>query len=53
MRNDKSGSIIARTALALACAPLIIGKRATILATLRVYHSTISAKADSCPSIKE
>jgi hypothetical protein len=53
MRNDKSGSIIARTALALACAPLIIGKRATILALLLLYHGTLSAKADSCPSIKD
>jgi hypothetical protein len=53
MRNDKSGSIIARTALALACAPLIIGKRATILALLLLYHGTLSAKADNCPSIKD
>jgi Putative MetA-pathway of phenol degradation len=53
MRNDKSGSIIARTALALACAPLTIGKRATILAMLLLYHGTLSAKADTCPSIKD
>ena len=53
MRNDKSGSIIARTALAFACAPSTIGKRATILAMLLLYHSTLSAKADSCPSIKD
>ena len=53
MRNDKSGSIIARTALALACAPLIIGRRATILALLLLYHGTLSAKADNCPSIKD
>jgi hypothetical protein len=53
MRNDKSGSIIARTALALACAPPTIGKRATILAMLLLYHGTLSAKADTCPSIKD
>src|SRR6202050_2292574 len=53
MRNDKSGSIIARTALALACAPLTIGKRATILAMLLLYHGTLSAKADACPIIKD
>src|ERR1700692_4071882 len=53
MRDDKSGSILARSAMAFACAPLTIGKRATILAMLLVYHSTISAKADSCPSIKD
>jgi hypothetical protein len=32
---------------------LTMGKRATILAMLLVFHSTISAKADSCPSIKD
>jgi hypothetical protein len=53
MRDDKSGSILARSAMAFACAPLTIGKRATILAMLLVYHSTISAKADGCPSIKD
>jgi hypothetical protein len=30
-----------------------IGKRATILAMLFVCHSTISAKADACPIIKD
>jgi hypothetical protein len=34
-------------------APLIIGKHTIILATLLVYFGTISAKADSCPSIKD
>ena len=53
MQEDKSGSIIARTAFAFACAPLTVGKHAIILAMLIVYHSTISAKADSCPSIKD
>jgi len=33
--------------------PLIIGKRATVLAMLLVLHSAISAKADGCPSIKD
>jgi Putative MetA-pathway of phenol degradation len=33
--------------------PLTTGKRATILAMLLVFHSTISAKADGCPSIKD
>jgi len=53
MLDDKSGSIIARTASAFACAPLTVGKHAIILAILLVYHSTISAKADGCPSIKD
>ena len=44
---------IARTASAFACAPLTVGKHAIILAILLVYHSTISAKADGCPSIKD
>ena len=53
MQDDKSGSIIARSAFALACTPLTVYKHTIILATLLVYHSTISAKADSCPSIKD
>src|ERR1700688_271283 len=32
--------------------PPTIGKRATVLAMLLVFHTTISAKADTCPSIK-
>ena len=53
MLDDKLGSIIARTASAFACAPLTVGKHAIILAILLVYRSTISAKADGCPSIKD
>ncbi len=53
MQDNKSISIIARTAFAFACAPLAVGKLAIILATLVLYHSTISAKADSCPSIRD
>src|SRR5258705_12647894 len=53
MQDNKSISIIARTASAFACAPLAVGRLAIILATLVVYHSIISAKADSCPSIKD
>ena len=53
MLDDKSGSIIARTASAFACAPLTVGKHAIILAILLVYHSTVSAKVDGCPSIKD
>jgi hypothetical protein len=33
--------------------PQTIGNRAIILATLFVHHSTVSAKADTCPSIKD
>ena len=51
MLGDRLGSIIARPASALVCAALTVGKHAIILATILVYHCTISAKADSCPSI--
>ena len=53
MQDNKSISIIARTAFAFARAPRAVGKLAIILATLVLYHSTISAKADSCPSIRD
>jgi len=43
----------ARMGFAFACAPLTVGKDTIILATLLVYLGTISAKADSCPSIKD
>jgi Putative MetA-pathway of phenol degradation len=35
------------------CVPLSVGKLAIILAALLVYHSTFTAKADSCPSIND
>jgi hypothetical protein len=50
MQKEKSVSNIVRTALALACGPISIGKLAIVLPML-VYHSTIAAKADSCPGI--
>ena len=53
MQDDKSVSTIARAAFVLAWAPLTVGKHTVILATLIVYLGTISAKADSCPSIKD
>src|SRR5258708_3804082 len=51
MRNGRSGSIIVRTTLAVTCGPISVGKLATVLLTLLVYHSTIAAKADSCPAV--
>jgi hypothetical protein len=51
MQKEKSVSNGVRTALALACEPMSIGKLAIVLAMLLVYHSTIAAKADSCPGI--
>jgi hypothetical protein len=53
MLGDRLGSINARPASALVCAALTVGKHAIILATILVYHSTISAKADSCSSIAD
>jgi hypothetical protein len=51
MQREKSISNGVRTALALACGPISIGKLAIVLPMLLVYHSTIAAKADSCPVI--
>src|SRR5258708_37080733 len=53
MRNGRSGSIIVRTTLAVTCGPISVGKLATVLLTLLIYHSTFTAKADSCPSVKD
>jgi hypothetical protein len=53
MQADKSASTTAPTALAFACAPLSVGRLAIVLLALLIYHSTISAKADSCPSSKD
>src|ERR1700676_4013675 len=47
MRRTKSNSIIARTALACAC------KHAIVLLALLVCFSTITARADGCPSSKD
>ena len=47
MRRTESSSIIARTALAFAC------KHAIVLLALLVCFSTITARADGCPSSKD
>jgi hypothetical protein len=51
MQKEKSVSNIVRTGLELACGPISIGRLAIVLPMLLVYHSTIAAKADSCPVI--
>src|SRR5260370_39026978 len=51
MKREKSVSTGVRTELALACGPISIGKLAIVLPIVLVYHSTIAAKADSCPVI--
>ncbi len=53
MQEEKSGSIIARTTLAFTRGPMSVGKLATALLTLLIYHSSISAKADDCPTTKD
>src|SRR5258707_11981229 len=52
MQKERSGSIFAPTVLASACRPKSAGRYAIALLTL-IYHSTIIAKADSCPSTKD
>jgi Putative MetA-pathway of phenol degradation len=51
MQIERSVSNIVRTAIAFACGPISLGKLAIVLLMLFVYHSTIAAKADSCPGI--
>jgi hypothetical protein len=51
MQREKSVSNSARIAPGFACEPVRIEKLAIVLLTLLVYHSTFTAKADSCPGI--
>jgi hypothetical protein len=51
MQIERSVSNIVRTAIAFACGPISLGKLAIVLLMLFVYHSTIAAKADSCPVV--
>jgi Putative MetA-pathway of phenol degradation len=51
MQRQKSVSNSVRTVPGFACEPIRIGKLAIVLVTLLVYHSTFTAKADSCPGI--
>jgi hypothetical protein len=53
MQKGRSGPIIAPTAFAFACRPMSVGKLAAAVLALLVYHSTFTAKADSCPSAKD
>src|SRR5260370_18293698 len=52
MQKERSGCIFAPTVLASGCRPKSAGRYAIALLTL-IYHSTIIAKADSCPSTKD
>jgi hypothetical protein len=53
MQEEISGSIIARTTLAFTRGPISVGKLTIALLTLLIYHSSISAKADDCPTTKD
>src|ERR1700694_4924594 len=53
MQKEGPESVIAPTGLAFTRGPLSVGKLAISLLTLLVCHSTIIAKADSCPSTKD
>src|ERR1700682_3215973 len=52
-KEKKSASIIAWTVLAFTWGPINTGKLAIVVLTLLVCHSTIAAKADSCPTTKD
>ena len=53
MQKEKSVSNIGRTGLEFGCGSISIGKLAIVLPMLLVYHTTIAAKADSCPVIRD
>ena len=53
MQKERPGTIIARTVLALTRQPISAGKLATVVLTLLAYQSTITAKAESCPTTKD
>jgi hypothetical protein len=50
MQKERPGAIIARTVLAFIRGPIRAGKLAVALLTLLVYQSTVTAKAESCPT---
>ncbi len=53
MQKERPGTIIARTVLAFIRRPTIAGKLAVALLTLLAYQSTITAKAESCPTTRD
>ena len=53
MQKERPGTIIARTVLALTRRPISAGKLAIVLLTLLVHQSTITAKAESCPTARD
>jgi hypothetical protein len=53
MQKERSPAIIARTLLPLDRGPISAAKLAIALLTLLVYQSTVTAKAESCPTIRD
>jgi Putative MetA-pathway of phenol degradation len=51
MQRQESVSNSVRAVPGFACEPIRTGKLAIVLLTLLIYHSTFTAKADSCPGI--
>jgi hypothetical protein len=53
MQKERPGTIIAGNVLAFTCGPVSTAKLAIVLLTLLAYQSTITAKAESCPTTKD
>jgi hypothetical protein len=53
MQREKLVSMVARTASAFACGYINPGKLAMVLPMVLFCLSTITAKADRCPSVKD
>ena len=53
MQKERPGTIIARTVLAFIRRPISAGKLAVALLTLLAHQSTITAKAESCPTTRD
>jgi len=53
MQKERPATIIARTVLAFTRRPISAGKLAIVLLTLLTHQSTITAKAESCPTARD
>src|SRR5258707_975376 len=53
MQKVRPGTTIGRTVLAFILGPISAGKLAIVLLTLLAYHSTFTAKAESCPTTRD
>jgi hypothetical protein len=53
MQQEEPDSVIAPTAVVFTRWLISVGKLAIALLTLLIYHSTIAARADSCPTARD